>query len=258
MSSYPATIFSPRERENWPGIIYDPDKKTLGFAEDFNYSDDEIVAIESVLGCNPVTTGDITYYVDCDNGDDDNPGTEAEPFKTIQHAIDVLPKCVRHSITIRLKSSQNYAEAVLITGFYGPGELRIFGLSGSANDVLITKDDDIFYCLYNNLSRLDFRFFSGRVTANGKHIFRTYLSPHINIQNVKGGDNGNTGTRFLYAGRLDHVNVINCSDIDADKCAYGLYADYGSIVGVYNSALGDINYKVDDGGMITDGSSFKP
>ena len=89
MSSYPATIFSPRERENWPGIIYNPDKKTLGFAEDFNLSDDEIVAIETVLGVRPVSTQNITYYVDCDNGSDSNPGTEAQPFLTIQHAVAV-------------------------------------------------------------------------------------------------------------------------------------------------------------------------
>jgi len=258
MSSYPATIFSPRERENWPGIIYDPDKKTLGFAEDFNLSDEEIVAIETVLGVNPMTTANIVYYVDPDDGDDFNPGTEAEPFKTIQHAIDLVPKCIRHEVTIYLEPSLNYSEAVTISGFYGSGEIDIYGRSGTVTDVLITYAGTIFNIYNCSVSKIDFRNFSARVTVDNKYVFRPYLAKSIYVQNVKAGDAGNTGTRFFYAARLVHAVLVSCSDYDAAKVAIGVYSEVGSIVGVSNSVLGDTNYAVAAGGMITDGSSFKP
>jgi len=53
MASYPNEIFSPRTRENKSGVEYDPDKKTVIFAEDIDKGDDEIVAIETELGLNP-------------------------------------------------------------------------------------------------------------------------------------------------------------------------------------------------------------
>ena len=53
MASYPNSIYSPREKENKSGIVYDADKKTSIFAEDIVKDDDEIVAVETELGTNP-------------------------------------------------------------------------------------------------------------------------------------------------------------------------------------------------------------
>ena len=53
MSSYPNSIYSPRIKENKSGVVYDPLKKQVVFAEDIVYDDDEIVAIEETLGLNP-------------------------------------------------------------------------------------------------------------------------------------------------------------------------------------------------------------
>jgi len=50
MATYPDAIFSPREKENRSDIEYKPLKKTVAFAEDNIYQDDEIVAIEQELG----------------------------------------------------------------------------------------------------------------------------------------------------------------------------------------------------------------
>jgi len=62
MASYPNSIYSPREKENRSGVEYDPDKKTVIFAEDVSYDDDEIVAIETELGTLP--KGDFTDVKD--------------------------------------------------------------------------------------------------------------------------------------------------------------------------------------------------
>jgi hypothetical protein len=53
MASYPSSIYSPRDKENKSGVVYDAAKKTVIFAEDIEKDDDEIVAIETELGTNP-------------------------------------------------------------------------------------------------------------------------------------------------------------------------------------------------------------
>lgn len=50
MASYPSSIFEPRTVENLEGIEYNPDDKKTLFAEDYNKSNDEILAIEQTLG----------------------------------------------------------------------------------------------------------------------------------------------------------------------------------------------------------------
>jgi hypothetical protein len=56
MAKYPNEIYEPREKENRSGVTYDPNKKTVIFAEDIKNLDDEIVAIETELGTNPKGT----------------------------------------------------------------------------------------------------------------------------------------------------------------------------------------------------------
>ena len=53
MANYPNSIYSPRTKENKSGVVYDPDKTTVVFAEDMTKDDDEIVAIETELGTLP-------------------------------------------------------------------------------------------------------------------------------------------------------------------------------------------------------------
>lgn len=53
MASYPNSIASFRTKENRSGVAYDETKKTVPFAEDNIYQDDEIVAIETELGTLP-------------------------------------------------------------------------------------------------------------------------------------------------------------------------------------------------------------
>lgn len=50
MAEFPGDIYDPRDIENMPGVVYDPDKKTIVYAEDVNGANEEIVAIETALG----------------------------------------------------------------------------------------------------------------------------------------------------------------------------------------------------------------
>jgi len=53
MAQYPNQIYTPREKENQPGIVFDPNKKNIIFAEDIKALDEEVKAIETELGTNP-------------------------------------------------------------------------------------------------------------------------------------------------------------------------------------------------------------
>jgi len=49
MANFPDTIYTPRETENLPGIVYDPTQKTNMFSEDFQNLGNEINVIEQNL-----------------------------------------------------------------------------------------------------------------------------------------------------------------------------------------------------------------
>ena len=67
--------------------------------------------------------GDSTIYVSTSGNDASGNGTESAPYKTIQHAIDVLPKNLNgREVTINVASG-TYSENIEIAGFYG-GTLR--------------------------------------------------------------------------------------------------------------------------------------
>jgi len=53
MAQYPNEIYTPREKENRAGVVYNPNKKSVIFAEDIKALDEEVKAIETELGTNP-------------------------------------------------------------------------------------------------------------------------------------------------------------------------------------------------------------
>ena len=85
------------------------------------------------------TKKDITYYVNSSTGTNDNDGlTESTAFKTFQYAIDILPKCLEHTVKIRLAAG-TYNEDVYITGFYGGGLLDIRGADGGSEETILAE-----------------------------------------------------------------------------------------------------------------------
>jgi len=53
MATYPGATYSPRTKENKPGVVYDSAKTTINYVEDITKLDDEVVAVENELGSNP-------------------------------------------------------------------------------------------------------------------------------------------------------------------------------------------------------------
>lgn len=83
------------------------------------------------------TTQDMTLYVDGTNGDDSNDGlTPQTAFRTIQRAIDVLPRFIDHNVIIQLVDG-TYNEDVRIIGFNGKGKLFIKGNNTNPTNVKV-------------------------------------------------------------------------------------------------------------------------
>lgn len=85
------------------------------------------------------TTADITYYVRTD-GNDNNTGlanTAVGAFKTIQKAIDILPRVVNHTVIIYVGAGA-YTGSIYIQGFSGGGNINISGASSATTTHTVT------------------------------------------------------------------------------------------------------------------------
>lgn len=84
----------------------------------------------------PHLTANRTLYVDGAAGDDANPGTKEAPYRTIQAAVDALPRDLSgRAVTIQVAAG-TYDEDVVIRGFHSGGigdQLRLKGGDGSAD-----------------------------------------------------------------------------------------------------------------------------
>lgn len=197
-------------------------------------------------------TANISYYVDCDNGSDSNPGTDAEPFETIQKAVDSLPKFLgAYYALIYLKDSQNYQEKVTISGFFG-GLLSIRSQSNDADAVLISSKPgeysifEVSYCT----SVFYPKYISMRATENYVSCIR--MNYHCNgwIFKCKFGDNGNTGTYGVYANTNSMVYQYQNEDIDSNKVARGTYVTSNTVCVKRDSNFGDDENRVSGGGLV--------
>lgn len=100
-------------------------------------------------------TSDITLYVSTIGSDILGDGTQSNPFKTIQHAIDILPKDLGGYSAYIIVSNGTYDEDLWISGF-NSGLVNILSNSPESTntDVAIKSVTSIFSDAYIKLSGL--------------------------------------------------------------------------------------------------------
>lgn len=199
-------------------------------------------------------TADIAYYID-PNGSDSDPGTSAEPFATIQHAIDLLPKILDgHIVNIYLKDG-TYAEGDIKIEHFIEGEINIFSANWDADLALINVPVDKYkgFDLSYNAAYVYIAYASIKIQKDNGACIAATDSLIVEFDNIKVGDNNNTGTMGLYfAGGKAILQSV--SDIDANKVSTGLTSTFGSIVALADeNTFGDVFTNVASGGIITDG-----
>jgi len=97
------------------------------------------------------TFEDITIYVDSTNGSDTaGDGTQANPFKTINRALEAVPKIIQHTVTIHLVASGTPYDAFDLRHFVAAGgKLILEGegtvlASGTVSSLEQEVDDPVY------------------------------------------------------------------------------------------------------------------
>jgi phage minor structural protein len=80
---------------------------------------------DDFLKVNQTATGEIEFYVDPINGNDNNTGIKSEPKLTIQSCINLLPKYLDRNIWIFVMPTLVQDNEILIEGFVGEGQIYI-------------------------------------------------------------------------------------------------------------------------------------
>jgi len=84
------------------------------------------------------TSANITYYV-ATTGLNSNTGlTSGTAFLTVQHAINMLPQFINHTVIINVADG-TYAETVIIGGLVGSGSLTVTGNVVTPTNVLVSN-----------------------------------------------------------------------------------------------------------------------
>ena len=129
------------------------------------------------------TKANITYYVRPD-GNDANDGSAndaSHAFRTIQHAIDLLPRFVNHTVVINVASG-TYDEDVIVQGFIGAGLIMV-----NAGTSPVDSDNYPINTLLikNNFCGITIRGFSIASTSTSSFALSIYHSGPVNVSHFK-------------------------------------------------------------------------
>lgn len=188
------------------------------------------VTVSTDIGDNVITatTSDINYYVDAVSGNDSNDGSSGSPFKTIMHAVNLIPKYLKHYATITVTGG-TYAEDVVISGFLGGGRIVLTTTGAVSQGSHNVKSISIINCKDATLSNLTI---TGVNSSNwGVDVMAT---DHVYINNLKSVATKVGGIRVMYGST---AYVINCV---ISNTSTALYSERGSsVVSQGNSGTGN-------------------
>lgn len=184
----------------------------------------------------------VTYYVATTGSDATGDGSQANPFKTIQHAIDILPKNLGGYEAVVNVASGTYSEELYIKGFEY-GILRINGnvdiLSDNCKVTRIEASYNTCYLFINGFS-ITSATATGLVGYNNTAIEPRYLKiAASSAQSVNG---------IYFAECM--FNITNCI-VSYHATALSLYRSYG-FSAYWGTCIGN-NYGMylDTGSIVT-------
>lgn len=199
--------------------------------------------IGEIRGNNVVTRnnkGALTYYVDPVAGLDTNTGTDTSPFKTMQAAINVIPKVNDDDINIQvLGTGITFVESLVIRGILGSG--RILISLGQSNKM--KGEISVLYCM--NEVNIATRQSSNVSTANTSTLRAEIINQNVTngtvyahtCQAVIANDivmNGNNLIAYGINAIRSYVRATYCECYNAT--AGGAIAQFGSRLEIENCA----------------------
>lgn len=164
------------------------------------------------VGCLP---NDVNLYVSTMGSDITGKGTSENPFKTIQHAIDILPKDLNGRIADIQVANGTYLESIVISGYYN-GYLNI--ASPKPNQL------------------------STDVSLSGK-ISIIHCDSHINIRGINIADTSNTAAFEATFSNYIYLHYVNIVGVALDKT--GIYGGSCNQLKLYYCRISNRNRAVD-------------
>lgn len=130
---------------------------------------------------------DVTYYVATTGSDATGDGTQGNPFKTVQGAVDLLPKDLNGYMATIVVASGTYQENVKIHGFTG-GYLRI----NSSTSTIISDSCKV--------TLFDVRYCACQVIISGFSGTSVDTTPFVSLNN--------TNCRFYYCQVITNTPTV--------------------------------------------------
>lgn len=160
----------------------------------------------------------LNLYVNGTTGSDSNDGSQENPFKTIQHAIDVLPKVItggRATINI---AAGNYQEDIEIIGFTGSASYNpAISLQGAGIGSTIITGQIYITCqspvwLYN---------LSLSAGTSGR-LVEIYFNTGVRLNNIAIDGSGAPNATAAITSQFSTLYAFNVQITNAAKAAFSL------------------------------------
>ena len=190
---------------------------------------------------------DVIVYVSASGSDIDGDGSVDAPFKTIQKALDALPKNLNgYTVTVDVEAG-TYNERVVCKGFIG-GKL-ILGLN---NRLVTIQGVDFDSCSFveMNLNRITSATDSSLNLMRVMNGSNVYLNRSIIFDGVSRGGNGISATYNSTVSAVNGVTITvnNCTGsavVATNGSQVSLYTIAGTnnLAGLYASVGGVITYE---------------
>lgn len=183
---------------------------------------------------------DVMVYVDTTGSDTDGGGTIEKPFKTIQHALDVLPKDLGGFTANILIADGTYPENVLVNGFHsGNIYIRPKDRVNVISDSCIVSSFRLFhstaYIHINSIRMIEVQESSGAlyepIRIDGRVLVR--------LDHVKIVENYKSGLTAVFLTGRSSVNVM---DSEISNHLHAVHVDdsnayISNCIGVNNSSV---------------------
>ena len=186
---------------------------TLTVSDDKNASSSASVTI-TVLNEEP--SGN-TFYIS-PNGNDLNPGTESQPWRTLQHAADV----VNPGETVYLMSG-TYSSGMALERSGSAGSIILFKGADPSTVIIDASSDNNRDCLF--IENADYIIIENITVRNAQRAgLRLSYSNHITIKNCKFLNNTKWG---IFTDFSDYTTIEGC-EASGSKEEHGIYISNSS------------------------------
>ena len=175
-------------------------------------------------------------YVDVVNGDDgaNGDGTPEKPFKTVNRALESLPKYLDEDVKIHVKGTGTWYEDIRIEGFSGPAQLFVECIDNNFESNIWNTKLRGSIRIYRNTARIYIQRFHIEYTGNnGNRVVDIDGNCAVNFQRSRiYGKSDNTTNYAIYIKQQAGVQLY---ELELYRCKEALiFAQYGSVVGVNN------------------------